>query len=150
MKTIRHEAFHQYLSYACSMVSASPWLNEGYAQYFEDEESADWGVDVGAERLERLAESLPALMLMDYAEFYGGTDAERRLKYRTAWSLARFIEKGAPKVRFEPFANLKRDYVESLLRHRDMRRATADAFGSEDKLKSFVSEWKRFWLKGGM
>ena len=33
LRTIRHEAFHQYLSYATSMISASAWLNEGYAQY---------------------------------------------------------------------------------------------------------------------
>ena len=147
LKTIRHEAFHQYLSYACSMVAASPWFNEGYAQYFEDEDDAEWGVEAD---LERIADAVPGVMMMDYGEFYGGSDAERRLKYRIAWSLAYFIEKGAPKVRFEPFKNLKRDYVEAVLKHRDMRKATAAAFGSYDALKAFVAEWKKFWLKGGM
>ena len=85
-----------------------------------------------------------------YKAFYDGTDVERKLKYRLAWSLAFFIEKGAPKVRFRPFENLKRDYIESLLETRDMRRATEAAFGSRDKLKNFISEWKKFWLRRGL
>ena len=43
VQTIRHEAFHQYLSYAASMIPASPWFNEGYAQYFERDDGGDWG-----------------------------------------------------------------------------------------------------------
>ena len=103
LKTIRHEAFHQYLSYAASMISSSPWFNEGYAQYFEDEESDSWelGEDVQLD-FEALAESIPALMQMDYETFYAGTDRERRLKYRLAWSMAFFLENGAPKIRFAP------------------------------------------------
>ena len=147
LKTVRHEAFHQYLSYAASMIPASPWLNEGYAQYFEDPASGEWGADLEMtpERIDRLAESLPGLFGLDYEGFYAGTDAERRLKYRLAWSVAYFIEKGAPKVRFDPFANLKRDYVNALLETQDMRRATSAAFGNEDRLRLFIAEWKKFW-----
>jgi len=150
LKTIRHEAFHQYLSYACSMISASPWLNEGYAQYFEDTESDSWEMDLTPEDLDRLEDSIPSLMGMDYKAFYDGTDEERRLKYRMAWSIAFFIENGAPEVRFQPFKNLKKDYVEVLLETHDMRKATAAAFGSADKLKNFISEWKKFWLRRGL
>ncbi|MBR2837147.1 MAG: hypothetical protein IKE55_00010, partial [Kiritimatiellae bacterium] len=148
MRTMRHEAFHQYLSYACSMISASPWLNEGYAQYFEDEDSRDWGegIDAGPEVLKRLAQTLPGLMMMDYDEFYGGSDAARRMKYRLAWSIAVFVEKGAPEVRFRPFAKLKADYFEALLESRDMKRATLAALlGDADKAKLFVEEWVKFW-----
>ena len=147
MKTIRHEAFHQYLSYATSMVPVSPWLNEGYAQYFEDEACDDMGIDehLTPQRIDELAQGLPALMNMDYGQFYDGSDAVRRLKYRLAWSIARFLEKGADKVRFQPFKNLKRDYFEALLRTQDMRKATSAAFGSSDRLRLFVEEWKRFW-----
>ena len=148
MRTIRHEAFHQYLSYACSMMSASPWFNEGYAQYFEDEESRSWGegIDAGHDAIERLAPTLPALMMMDYDEFYGGSDAARRMKYRLAWSIAVFIEKGAPEVRFRPFAKLKADYAEALLKSRSMRQATLAALlGNEDKTKLFLDEWVKFW-----
>ena len=142
IKTIRHEAFHQYLSYACSMISASPWFNEGYAQYFENEDATDWGVEVD---LDALHDALPALMAMNYAEFYSGTDVERRLKYRTAWSVAKFLEAGAPKVRFNPFKNYKKDYVRILIERRDPSRATFEAFGSEENLRKFADEWKKYW-----
>ena len=147
LKTIRHEAFHQYLSYAASMISVSPWLNEGYAQYFEDSDSEDWdlGVDLSDEGLKGLTGVLQGLFGMDYEQFYAGSDFERRLKYRLAWSAAVFLEKGADKVRFRPFAPLKRDYFAALLRTRDMRQASAAAFGDADKLKLFVSEWLKFW-----
>ena len=150
MKTIRHEAFHQYLSYACSMISVSPWLNEGYAQYFEDPESYDWGRGIAAtpDNIERIAASLPAVMMMDYKEFYDGTDAERLAKYRLAWSIAVFLEKGAPEVRFRPFASLKEDYVKALLKTQDMQKATVAALlGDEDKTKLFIREWTKFWQK---
>ena len=149
LRTIRHEAFHQYLSYATSMVPASPWLNEGYAQYFEDDESDDWALDadVGEEALDRLALAIPGLLMMDYDEFYAGTDAARRFKYRLAWSVVRFIEKGADKVRLKPFEGLKGRYLETLLETHDMRRATTAAFKDAELLKKFVSEWKKFWLK---
>ena len=147
LKTIRHEAFHQYLSYAASMISTSPWLNEGYAQYFEDAASENWGADIEItpETIDRLALALPGLFGMDYQQFYAGTDEERRMKYRMAWSIAVFLEKGADKVRFKPFKNLKNDYFDALFRTKDMRMATTAAFGSEDVLKLFVSEWKKFW-----
>ena len=147
LRTIRHEAFHQYLSYATSMIPVSPWLNEGYAQYFEDSESEDWELDVDRtkEGLQSLATVLQGVFGMDYEQFYAGSDFERRLKYRLAWSVAVFLEKGADKVRFRPFANLKRDYFAALFRTHDMRQASAAAFGDADKLKLFVSEWLKFW-----
>ena len=148
IKTIRHEAFHQYLSYACSMMQASPWLNEGYAQYFENESDADWHIPVTTTDFDSFEDMLPSLLFMDYAEFYSGTDAERRLKYRLAWSVAYFIENGAPKLRFKPFKNLKSAYISSLLDTNDAMLATSAAFdGSQDKLKNFVAEWKKFWIK---
>jgi len=143
VETIRHEAFHQYLSYATSMISASPWFDEGYAQYFEGgpdgPESAD-GADLAA-----FAEQIPALLAMDHEEFYAGTDAERHLKYRLALTIAVFLERGAPEVRFAPFKDVKRDYVAALIKTKDMRKATAAAFRTEDNMKLFVREWAKYW-----
>ena len=149
LRTVRHEAFHQYLSYATAMIPTSPWLNEGYAQYFEDEENSDWKLGEVArpskEEIAALAKMLPAVMRMDYAEFYAGTDAERRLKYRLAWSIAYFLEKGAPELRFRPWENLKKDYVANLMKTHDMLKATSAAFGSQEKFDKFVSDWREFW-----
>ncbi len=148
LRTIRHETFHQYLSYATSMIPVSPWLNEGYAQYFEDPEDESWGerLDRSDEGLKRLATLLPSLFEMDYEVFYAGTDGERHLKYQLAWSIAVFLEKGAEKVRFQPFANLKRDYFNALFQTQNMQKATAAALsGKPDLLKQFVAEWMKFW-----
>ena len=149
MRTIRHEAFHQYLSYATAMQPTSPWLNEGYAQHFEDVGRASWGsgIDVSPEGLERLAEMLPALFALDYEAFYAGSDEERMVKYRLAWSVAAFLERGAPLVRFEPFKNVKRDYMDALFATRDPLKATDAAFGGEAGLRRFVKEWLRWWSK---
>jgi hypothetical protein len=144
MKTIRHEAFHQYLAYASSMIPASPWFNEGYAQYFDEGPDGPSFVDP-CDLVEQADTNLPTIFMMDYDEFYAGTDMERRLKYRLALSVAYFIEKGAPKIAREPFKNLKRDYMGSLLKNRDMRKATSDAFGSEENFRRFIAEWKKFW-----
>ena len=143
IETIRHEAFHQYFSYAASMISTSPWINEGYAQYFEG--GPDGPASVDTEGLVACAEALPAVMMMDYDEFYAGTDEERRLKYRLALSIAVFLERGAPKVRFDPFKNVKRDYVKSLIATKDMRQATSIAFKDKDTLDLFVREWTKYW-----
>jgi hypothetical protein len=147
LRTVRHEAFHQYLSYALSMLSASPWFNEGYAQYFEEDDGGEWGGDVvlTPEWIDSAAALIPALVKMDYPEFYSGSDSERRFKYRLAWSLAYFIEKGAPEVRFNPFKNLKRDYIAGLLKYRDMHKATEAAFAGAEALEDFIGEWKKFW-----
>lgn len=102
LKTLRHEAFHQYLSYATAFREVEPYLNEGYAQYFEDPESLDWRLPNGKpsdEDLERLSFLLPALFKMNYEEFYAGSDEDRLLKYRLAWSFAVFLEKGKAKKR---------------------------------------------------
>ena len=154
LKTFRHEAFHQYLSYAVSMMTTSPWLNEGYAQFFEEgppdperrPSRDDWGAgNASPEEIARMSSMLPALLAMDYVEFYDGTDAERQLKYKLALSVAIFLEYGAAKVRFAPFKNLKRDYFKALFETRDMRKATAAAFGSKELLDRFVVEWQKFW-----
>ena len=150
MRTIRHEAFHQYLSYAASMIPVSPWFNEGYAQYFEDDQSADWGedFDLTDENIDRLAAAIPGVLLMDYEQFYDGSDFERRFKYRLAWSVVRFIEKGADEVRLKPFEGLKKRYMNALIETHDMRKATSAAFKDADLLKLFIAEWKKFWKKG--
>lgn len=148
LKTLRHESFHQYLSYATAFTPTSPWLNEGYAQYFEEGGSREAPfVDLPhhEEALERYSLILSALLMMDYDEFYAGSDEERRLKYALAHSIAVFLEDGAPKVRFQPFRNVKRDYLAALMKTRDMREATAGAFPTKDLLAKFVGEWLNYW-----
>ena len=147
--TVRHEAFHQYLAYAASMIAVSPWLNEGYAQFFEGDgyvtdDDALWN----DETVELGATLLPALLAMDYEAFYSGTDRERQFKYRLAESLAVFLERGAPKVRFAPFADLKKNYFRALFETKKMNDATSAALGSREKLKLLVAEWRKYMKNG--
>ena len=156
LRTVWHEAFHQYLSYAGSMLSAAPWLNEGHAELFEHAHFDAEGDLVYERPYEQgsfihdnaaaLAELLPTLLLLDYEDFYAGDHAAREKKYYLAWSVAYFLQVGAPEVRFRPFEKLRADYMSALVSTRDGRRATR-AVLSGDALKKFVAEWLAFWRK---
>ena len=156
LQTVWHEAFHQYLAYAAALVTAAPWFNEGHAELFEhshidrkgnvvfdrDPEAAAY---VSAYAHE-LAEMLPEFFTLDYDEFYGGTQEEIVARYRLAWSLAYFLEVGAPKLRFQPFAGLRRDYVKALVDTRSMEEAGRIALDGDFR-KQFISAWLAFWRK---
>lgn len=156
LRTVWHEAFHQYLSYAGSMMSAAPWINEGHAELFEHSHLDSRGrlvfeCDVEYARfikanLDALAEFMPSLLSMDYEAFYAGDQAAREAKYRLAWSMAYFLQIGAPEVRFRPFEGLRADYMESLIATRDGIRAVRAAMPEEMRRK-FVDEWLAYWRK---
>ena len=59
--------------------------------------------------------------------------------------MAWFIEHGACDVRFDPFKNLKTDYMRALIESRDMHKATQAAFGSDERRKLFIQEWVKYW-----
>ena len=156
LQTVWHEAFHQYLAYAGSMIESSPWFNEGHAQLFEyshfdrdgaivfdrDAQSAAYVQEYAAE----LAQNIPAVLDMDYTAFYGGTQEDIAAKYRLAWAIAYFLEVGAPNVRMQPFKNLRADYLKTLVRTRSMHEATAAALDDET-CEAFVSAWLDFWKR---
>ena len=156
LRTVWHEAFHQYLSYAGSMMSAAPWINEGHAELFENAHFDSEGDLVYEKPYDRasfihanaaaLAELLPALMTLDYDDFYAGDHQERETKYRLAWSMAFFLQVGAPRVRFRPFEKLRADYMDALISTRDGIRATR-AVLSGDMQKDLIEEWLAFWKK---
>ena len=156
LHTVWHEAFHQYLAYAGSMIESSPWFNEGHAQLFEhshfdrkgeivfdrDVQAAAYMQEYAAE----MAQNIPAVLEMDYKAFYGGTQEEIAVKYRLAWAIAYFLEVGAPNVHYRPYENLRADYLKALVRTRSMREATA-AVLDEEMREAFVSDWLDFWKR---
>ncbi len=156
LHTVWHEAFHQYLAYAGSMIDSSPWFNEGHAQLFEhshvDRDGAivfdrdSRAVAYVRQYADDLAEYIPSVLEMDYPAFYDGTQEEVAAKYRLAWSIAYFLEVGAPELRMRPFERLRADYLEALVRTRSMHDATA-AVLNDDARKEFVSAWLAFWKK---
>jgi len=156
LHTVWHEAFHQYLAYAGSMIDSSPWFNEGHAQLFEhshfdrngelvfdrDMQAAAYVQQYAAE----LAQYIPTVLEMDYPAFYDGTQEEIAAKYRLAWSIAYFLEVGAPDVRFRPFENLRADYLKALVRTRSMHEATAEVLDDETR-EEFIAAWLDFWKR---
>ena len=92
-----------------------------------------------------LAEILPDVMEMDYRAFYAGTQDEIAAKYFLAWSIAYFLEVGAPNLRFQPYATLRADYLKALVETRSMHAATRAVLGDEKSRDAFVAAWLAFW-----
>ena len=155
LTTVWHEAFHQYIAYAGSMIESSPWFNEGHAQLFEHSHFDRRGEIVfdGNERAfdyirrnaVELAEILPSVMLMDYRQFYSGDQETIAAKYHLAWSIAYFLEVGAPVLRFRPYDSLRSDYMKTLIETRAMHAATRKILGDEKSRDAFVAAWRAFW-----
>ena len=81
-----------------------------------------------------------------YPEFYSGTDEERRLKYQLAWSVAYFLQIGAPKVRFQPFKNLRADIMSATVRTKSRDEAMRTVLTDEMR-KDLIAEWSAFWKR---
>ena len=156
LHTVWHEALHQHLDYACSMIQTPPWFNEGHAELFERTHfDMDGNIvfDLDHEAMQviklnapALLESIPALLDMDYPEFYSGSGEEKRLKYQLSWSLAYFLQIGAPKVRFQPFKNLRSDLMAATVRTKRRDEAMRTVMNDEMR-KDLIDEWLAFWKK---
>ena len=156
LRTVWHEALHQHLDYACSIIQTPPWFNEGHAALFENTHfnmDGEIVFDLDPEAVSAiqpnakvLAETLPTLLAMDYPEFYAGSAEERRLKYQLAWSLTYFLQVGAPKVRFQPFKNLRMDLMREVVRTKNRNEATRIVMTDEMR-KDLTEEWLSFWKK---
>lgn len=156
LQTVWHEALHQHLDYACSMIQSPAWFNEGHAVLFEHTrfdmdgnilfEPVPAAVAAIKANPAAIAEQLPALFDMDYADFYSGTTQERALKYHIAWSVAYFLQIGAPEVRFQPFKDLRSDLLHALVRTRSRSEASKAVLTGEMQ-KQLVAEWLYFWKR---
>jgi hypothetical protein len=156
LRTVWHEAFHQYIEYACSMIQSSVWFNEGHAQLFENTHfDMDGNVVFDVDRdaamfikthLDELTEYLPVFLELDYPQFYAEAQEERTMNYRLAWSMAYFLQIGAPQVRFQPFKNLRTDYMKALVRTRD-RNSAIQSVLTEEMRKELIAEWREFWKR---
>lgn len=156
MTILRHESFHQYLSYAYAMIPAAAWFNEGHACFFESSHQDARGrliIDEDPSRVNQLLDQmdeviqrLPSLFQPSYELFYAGTNAERQLKYTMAWGLAYYLQKGAPLERNTPYRTLLADYATALADTHDGDSATTRAFAEID-MPLFLSNFQEFWIK---
>ena len=158
MKTLRHESFHQYISYAWGMLTPSPWLNEGHACFFENAHIDSKGkvslpedpqrLSLLIDNLESAVAMLPIMFNMSYDEFYdgGGTSAGRSFNYALAWGIAYYLQKGAPRERNTPFKEILPSYKVALETTKNYHKADDLTFEEID-IKVFQSNFREFWLK---
>ncbi|MCL1920746.1 MAG: hypothetical protein FWG50_06665 [Kiritimatiellaeota bacterium] len=156
MRTLRHESFHQYLSYAYCMIAAPPWMNEGHACLFENASVSSKGkvtleedarrVALLLDNMEAVLEALPDLFNANYADFYGGASDQRQLKYAMAWGIIYYLQKGAPQERNTPFKDLLPDLAQALSEIRRYPLANEQVLETL-KMPSFKSNFSEFWLR---
>lgn len=156
MPIIRHESFHQYLSYAYGMLQTSPWLNEGHACLFESawmgskkqmliSENEDRAY-ILTHNLDTATALLPLLFTMSYDTFYDGTQSERSLKYAMAWGVSYFLQKGVPvSVVPETYPKILSNYSSSFAKTHQELEATEDAFAGIN-MEEFQDAFRTFWL----
>jgi len=147
MRTIYHEAFHQYLSLATQPLRACVWFNEGHAVFFEYADLQRGNVSFReSESYVPLAAGLPleALFSMNYAFFYSGTDDQRRQRYATAWALVYYLRRSEAADPSFAFAGFLDDYMRALQQERDGPKATR-ALLAKYPLASLQADFTDFW-----
>ncbi|MEZ6194252.1 MAG: DUF1570 domain-containing protein [Planctomycetota bacterium] len=97
MRTVRHEAFHQYLDRV--MPNPPRWFNEGHAEYFETARQSDGSWRTGVVRKDHLA-SLDRIGIEALKTFFA-RDARTFMQtaehsYAQSWSVIYFLHEGGP------------------------------------------------------
>lgn len=154
LRVIYHEAFHQYLFHAYNGLETSAWFNEGHASLFENASIRNGRLDVeeDPQRIAVVMDSLRngppdlgALLEMSYAQFYGGTDEDRKQRYSLAWAFSYYLRKGASMER-TPYAHQAcQKYLDALWTTKNAAQATHAAFEGID-MKRLTTDFVRFWL----
>ena len=156
MDIIKHEGFHQYLFYACSMIENATWFNEGHACFFETATVDGKGrVEISEntrcrhllENLDAAARHIPKLIHLSYSAFYGGTEEQRSLNYTASWALVYFLRKGAPAERLTAYASVLDTYLKTLATTKDADAASTAAFEGINMTK-LQDDFTNFWKKG--
>jgi len=153
LRTVYHEAFHQYLYYAFDRLAASAWFNEGYAAVFENAEVREGRVTLEEDParlavLEGLIEEgrveLWTLLHMPYPVFYARNEKTMAENYALAWALVYYLRRGAPLQKPPAWPGLLERYTDELWRTRDPDRATDAAFRDVDPTE-FTRQFQDFW-----
>jgi len=153
-----HEGFHQYLAHALDEALASPWFNEGHATVFEAAKVRGTRIDIPENAdhvpwLEAAAEQGPVdvrpILFMNYAQFYAGTDADRRRNYALAWGLIYYLRKAAPQLEKKDYAAISNLYCDALVKSGNPAAATTAAFKNID-MTALANDMAAFWKSRSM
>ena len=156
LRVFKHESLHQYLHGAFAGITAPAWFNEGHAVYFEAASLKPGGSivfephpvfhDLARKNLPAFAERIPALLAMSYADFYAGSDDDRRLNYALAWSFIYYLRNGAPKESSTPHADIIPFFIETLRETGDPAEATEILLETFD-LEKLQDAYTAFWVR---
>ncbi|MAB88402.1 MAG: hypothetical protein CMJ90_02940 [Planctomycetes bacterium] len=150
---LNHEAFHQYIFYACGKLSPHSWYNEGYGDYYAGAEFAGSKIQkLGAFRM-RVPVIKQAIKLGTYVPIKDIIKYEQRdyysnpqVCYAEGWSIIYFLNRGLSSKK-HPWRKILPTYLAVLQETRDKSKAVDAAFEGVD-LDRFEQHWKAFIANG--
>ena len=160
LKTMRHEAFHQYLFYATGNGRHATWFNDGHACFFENisydakknsvriwDDPKDRRPAAVARDPERYARLVKEILFLSHEEFYEGTLQEVNDRYAAAWAVVYFLEKGAPSFKeFSGYSGVLPAYLAAVKDGKSAQEATRIAWEGVAQ-RNFVGDFVKFWNK---
>ena len=160
LKTMRHEAFHQYLYYATGRGGHAMWFNEGHAGFFENvsfdakknyvrvwDDPKDRRPAAVASDPERFARLVKDILMLDHEAFYDGTLREVNDRYSAAWAAIYFLQKGSHAFKeFADYQGVVPAYLEAMKEGKSAREATRIAWEGVAQ-RDFVADFLKFWGK---
>ena len=157
-KTMRHEAFHQYLFYATGNGNHAMWFNEGHACFFENvrSNSVQNSVVVNdegsrpqwvARHADEVASAITRVVGLSHEQFYGGSQSAVALNYATSWAVVYFLEKGAyVSEEFAPYRGICAKYLKLTAAGMDSAAATREAWKLAEG-RDVAADFLKFWTK---
>ncbi|MAG58847.1 MAG: hypothetical protein CMJ83_21370 [Planctomycetes bacterium] len=151
-QVLNHEAFHQYIFYACGSLSPHSWYNEGYGDYYA-------GADIRGKRVSRIKKFLwrkdtiknavrrgthvPIKDIIKYSQsqYYSNS----ALCYAEGWSIVYFLNTALPKS--HRWRKILPTYLEVLQKTKDKNKAVEQAFEGVD-LDKFEKAWAAYTVRG--
>ena len=160
LKTMRHEAFHQYLFYATGGLRHALWFNEGHACFFENakpvpgknavriwDDPSDRRPAAVEKNPAKYARHVKAILGYGREKFYSGSLSAVNDNYTAAWALIYFLQKAAPSFKeFAPYSNVIPTYLKAMAEGKTWQEATREAW-SHVESRNFEADFLKFWRK---
>ena len=150
---LNHEAFHQYIFYACGELSPHSWYNEGYGDYYAGAKFSGSKI----QKLEAFRMRVPtikrAIKLGTYVPIKKIIKYEQRdyysnpqVCYAEGWSIIYFLNRGLSSKKHK-WHKILPTYLKVLQETKDKSKAVDAAFEDVD-LDRFEKHWKAFTADG--
>lgn len=146
---LNHEAFHQYIYYACGELSPHSWYNEGYGDYYAGAKFSGSRI----QKLEAFSMRVPtikqAIKMGTYVPIkdiikYEQSDyySNATLCYAEGWSIIYFLNRGLSGKK-HPWRKILPTYLKVLQETKNKDKAVDAAFEGVD-IDLFEKDWKAF------